>query len=102
MPLGLVDIQQLAHLLIKCGVNCFQPLGEILVYSAFGNVKLLCGGADCRLVFNNVHRQIAGSLLNICMHIYHSPNSHSQCICALGAGYESVVKTKIDVFNHLC
>ena len=34
MPLGLIDIKQLAHLMIQCRANRFQPLGEILMYSA--------------------------------------------------------------------
>lgn len=32
MPLGLIDIKQLAHLMIQCRANRFQPLGEILVF----------------------------------------------------------------------
>ena len=80
MPLGLIDIKQLAHLMIQCRANRFQPLGEILVYGAFGNVKLLCGGPYRCLVFNDVFGKIAGALFNICVQMHHSPNSHSPYI----------------------
>lgn len=73
VALGLVDIKQLPHLMIQCGVNCFQSLCEILVYGAFGDPELLCRCTDGSLVLNNVHRQIAGAFLDICMHIHHSP-----------------------------
>ena len=88
MPLGLVDIKQLTHLMIQCRADRFQPLGEILVYGAFGNVKLLCGGPYRCLVFNDVFGKIAGALFNICVQMHHSPNSHSPYICEASAGYD--------------
>ena len=80
VPLGLVDIKQLTDLMIQCRADRFQPLGEILVYGAFGNVKLLCGGSYRCLVFNDVFGKIAGALFNICIQMHHSPNSHSPYI----------------------
>ena len=80
MPLGLIDIKQLAHLMIQCRANRFQPLGEILVYGAFFYFLLLCGGSHRCLVFDDVLGKIAGALFNISVHMHHSPNSHSQYI----------------------
>ena len=77
VALGLVDIKQFPDLMIQSRADCFQPLGEILVYGAFGNVKLLCGGSYRSFVLNDVFGKIAGALFNICVQMHHSPYSHS-------------------------
>ena len=73
VALGLVEIQHLPNLGIQGGIDRSQSFGEILVYGAFGDPELLCRCTDGSLVLNNVHRQIAGAFLDICMHIHHSP-----------------------------
>ena len=85
VTLGLVDIKQLPHLMIKRGIYCFESLCEILVYGAFGDPELLCRCSDGSFVFDNVHRQIAGAFLDICMHIHHSPwLTYSMYMCIPG------------------
>ena len=63
VPLRLVEIQQCAHLAVKPGVHTRQPLGEVLVYGGLADAEFFGGGADGRLILDDVHGQIAGPLL---------------------------------------
>ena len=63
MPLRLVEIQQHTHLPVKPRVNTRQPLSEVFMYGGFRYSEFFGGGTDGRLVFDNIHGQIAGPLL---------------------------------------
>ncbi len=43
------------------------------MHGGLADPELFCGGADGRFVIYNEYGQIAGALLDICVHIYHSP-----------------------------
>ena len=72
MPLGLVELQQRAHLRIKLRADSLQPLGNILMYGGLGDAELFGGGPDCRAVFGNVLREPDGALLDVSPHLHHS------------------------------
>ena len=75
VALGLVYVQKLTHLMKKRRTDPRQPLSEVFMYGGFGNAELLGGGADGRTVIYDILRQIAGTLLNICIQLHHSPYS---------------------------
>ena len=64
---------------IKIGVNLFQTLLHILVYSRFGYAELPGGSPYGSFVLNDVSRQIAGALLDSVFH----GNTTSPKMCKL-------------------
>jgi len=73
MPLGLVYIQEQTHLFIKPRIDPRKPLCQILMYCGFTDPEALGGGADGGPVVYDEHRQVTGALLDICVHMHHSP-----------------------------
>ena len=65
MALGLVDIQNFFCLQIQRTIEQRQPLRDILVYGGFADTELLCGGADCGFVLDDVLCQQNGSLFDV-------------------------------------
>ncbi len=63
VPLGLVEIQQHAHLPVQSRIHMRQALGQVLVYGGFGNAEFLRGGADGGPVLDDVLGQVAGPFL---------------------------------------
>ena len=64
MPLGLVPIQQLAHLPVQPRIDVGQTLDQILVYGALAHAEVCGRGAHGTLMFQQIDGQIAGPLLN--------------------------------------
>lgn len=55
----------------------------------FGNSKVACGGADGGSVFDDVHSQFAGSILNGVCHSYPSDAVFcQQNLCTKGTGHD--------------
>ena len=73
MPLGLVDIQQPPHLPVQPWIEPRQTLGKVFMYGRLRDAEPGGGLADGRTVFDNVHRHVAGALIDICIQMHHSP-----------------------------
>ena len=80
MAFGLVLLQNGLHLQRERPVILGQPLGQVLMYGRFADPKLFCRSANRGAVFDDVHSQIAGSLLDVMLHRYHSPYSRGSYI----------------------
>jgi hypothetical protein len=64
MTLPLVLLQNFPGLQVQRPIASGQPLLKILVDGGFGDAEMPCGGSDSCAVFNDVHSQLAGSLLD--------------------------------------
>lgn len=60
---------------------------HFLVYSRFGYMKLLGGGADRRVVFNNILTEFDGSFFNGSFHVYHPLQLLATILCAASFEY---------------
>ena len=87
MPLRFIGVKHLACLLGKGGIDLEEPFGDILMYRRFADPKLFCRSANRGAVFDDVHSQIAGSLLDVMLHRYHSPYSRGSYIWHLPGKY---------------
>ena len=68
MPLGLVALQQRAHLQPQRAVEVFEPLAHVLVHRRLGNAEALRGGAHGALMLQQVRGQSARALLDVLIH----------------------------------
>lgn len=68
----LVQVEDPADLLIQCFITLGEPLLQVLVDGGFGDMKVFGGGADGSAGLNDVHSQLAGSLLYGIGHVYPS------------------------------
>ena len=88
MPLLFIQVQYLPHLSIKSGIILRKTLLQVLMDGGFGDAKVFCGSADSCAVFDDVHSQFAGSLLD---GIYHGIPSDAVCcqqtLCKCIEGY---------------
>jgi hypothetical protein len=64
VPFLLVPVEDMAHLKVQGLVALWQTLLQIFVDGGFGYPEVACGRADGRAGFDDVHSQLAGSLLD--------------------------------------
>lgn len=72
MSLRLVLLEDIPYPPVKLGVHLPQSVGYVLVYGRLGYMKLPRGGADRRVVFDNVFAQFDCPFLNCSLHADHS------------------------------
>ena len=87
MALGLVHLQDVADTAIELWIDVLQAVGHVLMYSRFGYMKLLGGGADRRVVFNNILTEFDGSFFNGSFHVYHPLQLLATILCAASFEY---------------
>jgi len=76
VALSFVDIKNLPYLYVQPVVICRQPLGQILVYSGFGDSEVLCRCSYSSACVNHIRSQTAGSFLyGVC----HNLPSNTMC-----------------------
>ena len=73
VPLSFVDLQNLFGLQVETAVEQGQTFRNILMYCAFTDSKLLCGGTDGGPVLYDVKSQALGPVLHIPFQTIHSP-----------------------------
>ena len=87
VSLGLVHLQDVADTAIELWIDVLQAVGHVLMYSRFGYMKLLGGGADRRVVFNNILTEFDGSFFNGSFHVYHPLQLLATILCAASFEY---------------
>lgn len=87
MALGLVHLQNVADAAVKLGIDVLQTVGHILMYGRFGYMKLLGGGANRRVVFDNILTEFDGSFFNGSFHVYHPLQLLATILCAASFEY---------------
>lgn len=78
MSLGFVFLQNAFYLQKQRSVPLFQTLGQILVYGAFADAKLLGSRADSRLILYNVCCEIVCALFNVAFQKNTTPGNRFQ------------------------
>ena len=87
MALGFVHLQHVADTAVKLRIDILQTVGYVLMYSRFGYMKLLGGGPDRRVVFNNVFAKFDGPFFNGSFHVYHPLQLLATILCAASFEY---------------
>ena len=87
MALGFVHLQHVADTAVKLRIDILQTVGYVLMYSRFGYMKLLGGGPDRRVVFNNVFAKFDGPFFNGSFHTYHPLLLLATILCAASCEY---------------
>ncbi len=72
MPLRFILFEDMPYPPVKLRIHLAQPVGNVLMYRGLGYMKLPRGGADRRVVFNNVFAQFDCPFLNCSLHADHS------------------------------
>ena len=65
MPLGLIYIQYNSGAGRQCGINAWQPLGNIFMYRRLADAKLLCCLTHSSIVFYDVIGDCYSSFFNV-------------------------------------
>lgn len=63
MSFRFILIQNCFYLCINIGVDFFQPVRYVFMYGAFAYMKFLCGGANGRIMLNDVMCERYGTFL---------------------------------------
>ena len=86
MPLCFVDVQDLFGLQVEASIKKWQAFRNILMYCAFTDSKLLCGGTDSGPVLYDVKSQALGPVLHIPFQTIHSPPCGGSSYAGEGSG----------------
>lgn len=87
MTLCLVHLQNATDTAVKLRVDILQTVGHVFMYGRFRYMKLLGGGANRRVVFNNILTKFNGSFFNGSFHVYHPLQLLATILCAASFEY---------------
>ena len=87
MALCLIHLQNMTDAAVKLRVDVLQTVGYVFMYSRFRYMKLLGGGADRRVVFNNILTKFNGSFFNGSFHVYHPLQLLATILCVASFEY---------------
>lgn len=82
VPLGLVPVQQPAHLAVELGTQTRETLGQVLVDGGLADPENRSRGADGGFMFEKVHGQVADPFLDVV-----AQTNHSLCTAAVRCAF---------------